>query len=1623
MNIFGTINETLPSLEAKPKDASQSNGVFDAIATTAPQYFYAKTDDQGGAIGYSQTEKDTSGRPFLAFRNPGDTATTTDKMRVATTFDPRVAKPLTHDEYYNPRAEGLRDKLKEEMGIAYNEELDHQIALALSGSNDRANLKDIPKSDNREAGTLEAKLARQVAKGEISMFDAQMQDAKQKGFDVAYPPTQKEPSVWHTIGEFLRKPASESIFGSTVQGLPQAAVTVGTNIVEGLKGQLLNPDQEQLDYEKKMGLTDTPGKLPQKYNPIRYALRLVAPALRPFGKDIAELTALHEKGGILDQVVEGKMPRSVLDEMAVLQKTAPQIVGDVAQTVLSAYGGGEGANVLGKSTAQPIMAALRSGFESGGVIGTLFGLAQAGSSGSTNLLEILGMTGTGTAVGGSLGLFTGGAVPVAKEVLSGLEKAKAFYDTIPNKQGGFAKNPFAETPKPEVPKQFHGTAESFNQFDSGKMTDGNLGKGIYITENEKLAQHYSLLANESKQLKAGSLSVDRKPANVLSVEVSPSAKIKSLDHMPSIEEVNAIKKEGYDGISYIDETVNALGEWDVKQLGLPPEKPRATIVFDAENVKVNTKDGLSTQPEVFYHGTTKADAESLVKNGWNPDLSTQSYKEAPYALFTSTERGSNSDHFAGTYGDTVVEVKPKQGEAIKVLDQGPDWQKYNETFGSSRNTKESAAWAAKLKEEGYDVIKEVSGETVILSPEKFDYSIPSKPLAKSAAPGGRPLLEQTKEVPKPVETAPAKPQEIASYKKDTTELANSKVNVSTFNVSQEGKALIEKTVEEIKPQIEKSIGARLTNKEAITLAEKSSKILDNAVSREKTIEWEGAMLRTRQALAKAAESGKVDREFVDALRTIKAQGTDIARKLQSLSILADPKDITGKQAIIEAVLKVSDNTDEILKQAKGVDFTNLNQATEFYRKFVAPKASEWLDLIRYNSMLSSPKTHIINVFSNAINSTIVPVLEKAVAGGVDFITSAFTGKRTAFAGEAGAYAKNYLKNTGEAFKRFADVMAGKRVFTNLDTKGLPIAVRGVKGAIVKALSLPMRLLESMDQFFTALTEGGELGALKYRRSKGVNVGNIETQAIEKALYRLYREGLNPETQGYVLDAIDKVTSMISAARNSENPIVSTVAKFTVPFLKTPMNIFKQGIEYSPAGFSTLLGAKNKIEQVSKALIGSTVFAGAATMLLSGRLSWAEPINPKEKAQFRADGKQPYSMKIGNNWVSYQKLPPPVAFPFAMAAAIDDSIKNRKLDDNTVDTILTSVSKYGQFLADQSYMKSIGDLLTAFKGGESSIEQVISNYPQQLIPYRAMSGWIARLMDTVQRKVDNKASFIDKQVQLLMMNIPGLSDNVPARLSPTGEPIKQQHPFINAVSPVGVSTEKGGSGPALPPLPKLPSLKGTGPTLKGQNGDLPKLPALNGPTSKSSARTTIARLLGINTAYASTVEPPKPETELIKEDQYGSVSRVKQSWWKELINGKKVVYGDKTPEETGKWLADHGQAIPGEFTMYNPSKNQTDATPKIMASGKKLYEGAIATSDYTMPLGTKVYVPELDRVYTVEDRMNRRYSPHTYGKTVFDIPTLEATSTDVGNARKFGRQQLHFVIVGHDGRKETKAEKI
>ncbi|MEK7478585.1 MAG: hypothetical protein AAB626_01515 [Patescibacteria group bacterium] len=89
----------------------------------------------------------------------------------------------------------------------------------------------------------------------------------------------------------------------------------------------------------------------------------------------------------------------------------------------------------------------------------------------------------------------------------------------------------------------------------------------------------------------------------------------------------------------------------------------------------------------------------------------------------------------------------------------------------------------------------------------------------------------------------------------------------------------------------------------------------------------------------------------------------------------------------------------------------------------------------------------------------------------------------------------------------------------------------------------------------------------------------------------------------------------------------------------------------------------------------------------------------------------------------------------------------------------------------------------------------------------------------------------------------------------------------------------------------------------------------------------------------------------------------------------------------------------DLTAYSSTEDQTDSTPFIAASGKYVYDGMVATN--FLPFGTKIKIPALygDRIFTVDDRMNRRYQNR-----------VDIWFADRESAMNFGLQRTVIEIV-------------
>ena len=86
------------------------------------------------------------------------------------------------------------------------------------------------------------------------------------------------------------------------------------------------------------------------------------------------------------------------------------------------------------------------------------------------------------------------------------------------------------------------------------------------------------------------------------------------------------------------------------------------------------------------------------------------------------------------------------------------------------------------------------------------------------------------------------------------------------------------------------------------------------------------------------------------------------------------------------------------------------------------------------------------------------------------------------------------------------------------------------------------------------------------------------------------------------------------------------------------------------------------------------------------------------------------------------------------------------------------------------------------------------------------------------------------------------------------------------------------------------------------------------------------------------------------------------------------------------------------TAYSSTVDQCDSTPFITANGKWVYDGLVAAN--FLYFGTNVKFPDYfgDKVFTVDDRMNKKYNSR-----------IDIWMTDREQAKEFGVRYLKVEI--------------
>lgn len=578
------------------------------------------------------------------------------------------------------------------------------------------------------------------------------------------------------------------------------------------------------------------------------------------------------------------------------------------------------------------------------------------------------------------------------------------------------------------------------------------------------------------------------------------------------------------------------------------------------------------------------------------------------------------------------------------------------------------------------------------------------------------------------------------------------VNKNRLDLTPNEKVSLDKTVSVIKPELQKIKGKALSNDEVVRAA-KSSEMLQKVTSREQALKAEAAMLRARQRMVELdkditdlAKKGNTKQlrdkisDLVESLKVVSSNASERGRALQSLSINAGDESI--RTQMLKDITNAGAKTDEVVEAAAKVNWDNAQEVTKFYRSFVKPSLGEVIDEYRYNNMLSNPRTHIRNTFSNLVQTFVTRPATLAGQGRPVEAAKYYTGAIRSFPDAIQAFTKSFK----------GDVAMSKPDMEHISTTKLP-----------KLLSVPTRAMEASDKFFSTLIKGGETAR-----------GASAQDAAKIAEYSLFRSGLKPEGQGKLLNAIDDITAWTYKA---PKPV-----RWFVPFIRTPMNVAKQWIEYGPQGLATLPGSANKREQLGKAIVGSMVTAVGAGLAMEGRTTWAAPTDQKQKELFYATGRKPFSIKINDKWVSMQYLG-----PFALAVGIPAAFKfyndesRTALTDSQIDKITKTLAGSLQLLSGQTFMDGLENFVKLASGDtDYTLPKNLAYTFGQTIPMEGLVRYMTTLVDPIYRK---PKGFVEQ----LQSNVPFASQGLDYYTDPLGNPSKRES--RNYVTPYDVTQSK------------------------------------------------------------------------------------------------------------------------------------------------------------------------------------------------------------------------------------------
>lgn len=478
---------------------------------------------------------------------------------------------------------------------------------------------------------------------------------------------------------------------------------------------------------------------------------------------------------------------------------------------------------------------------------------------------------------------------------------------------------------------------------------------------------------------------------------------------------------------------------------------------------------------------------------------------------------------------------------------------------------------------------------------------------------------------------------------------------------------------------------------------------------------------------------------------------------------------------------------------------NLNEVYKELGQQVTKTTAQKIDAWRYFSMLANPRTHIRNIVGNTAMGGVQGIKNK-VAGGIESAVSKINPdmerNHTVIPAskEVKAFAKADMENVADRLGLNENKYNPK---TRLENNMRTFKSDAMENTIGKAFDLNNKALEAEDGW--GLKAGYVKALSEYMTANKLTPDTITDQQLGKA-----RNFAIEQAKEATFHQDSQLASLISQLSN-KNKFSKFVLDATLPFKKTPINVAKAGLEYSPVGlvksavYDTVqlrkgdITANKYIDNISKGLTGTGIALVGYALANCGVLK-ATGSDDEDKEKFEEGrGSQNYAITIGNNTYSLDWLAPS-GIPLFIGAECYELMKAQKEKktsssdedeyyNKAIDASMNILDSFTNAMNPMTEMSMLSGLTSALKSYDQGSSKMlasigtnsIKSYVNQFVP--TALGQIAKTTDEYERNTTStKTGVLPKAIDTtrtqIMNKIPGLRQKLPIKTDIWGQEQKQ-----------------------------------------------------------------------------------------------------------------------------------------------------------------------------------------------------------------------------------------------------------